>query len=157
MEECSQSEEPSERKPSGDSESSNTNLPSEIIPKELLDSLPPEIRNILIRAGSFSGPLPPPEMIEVYERIYPGATDRIIGLTENQQEHRHQWESDELKARNDAVIRGQWFGFVLSIASLAASVFLGYMGMLLVPGLLGTIGGLGLIGNIVKYFRSERD
>ena len=31
---------------------------------------------------SFSGPLPPPEIIEKYESILPGAADRIIRLAE---------------------------------------------------------------------------
>ena len=37
---------------------------------------------------SFSGPLPPPNVLSAYEDLLPGAADRIITMAEKQLEHR---------------------------------------------------------------------
>ena len=37
---------------------------------------------------SFSGPLPPPGVLEGYERVLPGSAERIFTMAEKQLEHR---------------------------------------------------------------------
>ena len=78
---------------------------------------------------SYRGPLPPPAAFQAYETTLPGAADRILGLTEKQQDHRHrvepqeqdranQWQ--ELAMRDRAQARGMVF--VLALALLAGGV-----------------------------------
>ncbi len=41
------------------------------------------------QALSYSGPIPPPAMLEEYNRIVPGSADRILRMAEDQTTHRH--------------------------------------------------------------------
>ena len=79
-----------------DSEESGTARPN--IPQAILDALPEDIRTSVIQAALFSGPLPPPGMYREYEEVLPGSANRLMELTEDQQKHRHKWESDALDA-----------------------------------------------------------
>ena len=42
--------------------------------------------------GEFSGPIPPPSIIEGYERVLPGSADRIITMAENSQNIARKWK-----------------------------------------------------------------
>lgn len=70
------------------------------LPKET----PDEIRTLVAQSVSitFSGPVPPPEIMEHYEELYPGATKRMFDMASRQQTIR----SDENKAnRRNELIR----------------------------------------------------
>ena len=62
---------------------------------DILQELPEDKRNAILATmmsieeeRTFSGPLPPPEHFEAYEKTLPGATDRIMTMTEKQVDHR---------------------------------------------------------------------
>jgi uncharacterized membrane protein len=77
---------------------------------------------------SYSGPIPPPNILIKYEEIQPGFADRIIKMAEKQGEHR---QSLELKVINsDISIRnkGQYFAFILGLISIISGTFLIYSG-----------------------------
>ena len=85
---------------------------------------------------SFSGPLPPPEMLGEYEKVLPGAADRIICLAEKEQDIRGQ-DNRGMIQRDKLMI----FGSVLvSLAIVIGIVFCAYfdkpyLGIALVVGL----------------------
>ncbi|MHB8129171.1 MAG: DUF2335 domain-containing protein [Mobilitalea sp.] len=41
---------------------------------------------------TYEGPLPPASEFERYERVCPGAADRILSMAENEEAHRHRTE-----------------------------------------------------------------
>ena len=43
--------------------------------------------SLLSVRASFSGPLPPPELLKQYDEVVPGAADRIISMAEAEQAH----------------------------------------------------------------------
>ena len=53
-----------------------------------------EIKKVVMEMAKaeFSGPIPPPSIIEGYERVLPGSADRIISMAEKQSEHRQKME-----------------------------------------------------------------
>ena len=60
-----------------------------------------EIKKGIIAARasySFSGPLPPPELMEKYEKVSKGAAHRIIKMAEGQSNHRQKIEKDVIKS-----------------------------------------------------------
>jgi len=85
--------------------------------------------------SSFSGPLPPPQILADYERTMPGAADRIFKLAEAEQRADH--KSD---------VRGSWLGLIAFLAILGLSGFAIYakrpfegliiLGLLIIPKLL---------------------
>lgn len=45
---------------------------------------------------SFTGPIPPPEILAKYEDCFPGLAERIIVMAEKEQTRRHDIESKKL-------------------------------------------------------------
>jgi uncharacterized membrane protein len=94
------------------------------------------------RQQSFHGPIPPPALLEHYDKIIPGAAERILAMAESETVHRHQQETLAIEAniavqqhqirtesrqtqlvfRSDIV--GQILGFSLSLASIAGCIWL---------------------------------
>ncbi len=62
-----------------------------------LQSVPEEVRISIAEAASFSGPLPPPSMLESYEKTIAGSADRILRMAEKEQDHRIDWENTALQ------------------------------------------------------------
>lgn len=61
--------------------------------------------------GEFSGPIPPPSIIEGYERVLPGSADRIITMAEKQSEHRQKMEEKMISAESRDSLLGVIFAF----------------------------------------------
>lgn len=90
-----------------------------------------------------SGPLPPPEVIEAYEKVSPGAAATIIAMAEREQAHRHDMEKTALNGAIERDKRGQRIGGIAVILALLVAFVLGYFGH---TGLAGTIATTTLIG-----------
>jgi uncharacterized membrane protein len=60
--------------------------------------------------ASFSGPLPPPNLLEGYERVLPGAADRIIAMAEQQMAHRQRVEHSIVQSN----IRHERWGMIIA-------------------------------------------
>ncbi|MCL4735368.1 MAG: DUF2335 domain-containing protein [Candidatus Omnitrophica bacterium] len=83
----------------------------------------------------YSGPLPAPQNFEHYEKILPGAAERILGMAESEQAARHKLEYEDLilrKADQEAYWRishrGQWAAFFLAIIAIGCATALGISG-----------------------------
>jgi uncharacterized membrane protein len=83
---------------------------------------------MMIRGEYFQGPLPPPALLEAYERTLPGAADRIFTHAEEQGRHRRAAETRSLELLFRAEARGQWLaaaivmlGMILGAALIATS------------------------------------
>ena len=98
--------------------------------------------------STFSGPMPPPAVLEGYNRLIPGAAERILVMAEEDAKHQREIELAALRAANNEVARGQIFGFVIGLAALGASMLALYMGA---PAVAGVIGGTTVVG-LVSVF-----
>jgi len=71
---------------------------------------------------TYEGPLPPASEFERYERVCPGAADRILAMAENEEAHRHRTEDRIV----DSVIKqtklGQIFAFAIALGSLGTVI-----------------------------------
>ncbi|MDQ2694694.1 MAG: DUF2335 domain-containing protein [Pseudomonadota bacterium] len=114
-----------------------------------------------LRLVRTSGPLPSPEAVEGYERILPGAAERLFAMAEKQAEHRRALESqslaEEFKLQNrllDLKARGQWFAVAAVLAGAALAAFALYSGH---PAAAATIFGVGLapVVGAFLYVRKE--
>jgi len=47
---------------------------------------------MMVAQSSFSGPLPPPEILSGYDKVLPGAAERILKMAEDQASHRRELE-----------------------------------------------------------------
>lgn len=73
---------------------------------------------------SLSGPLPPPQILERYDRVVPGGAERIVGWVEKQSAHRQAMEQEKLRGDLQNEKRGQYFALIVTLATIAASTLL---------------------------------
>ena len=88
----------------------------------------------------YSGIIPPPNIIDGYERNCPGATDRILGMAENELKNKQELDKKEQESihhcRKVALefdvkhnTRGQILGFILLFTMLIGGFVLVFIGM----------------------------
>src|SRR3990170_3173121 len=73
---------------------------------------------------SFTGPLPPPAMLERYNQVFPGCAERIVLMAESQATHRQHLESTHLQGALEAQKRGQIFALIIGMAAVIGGVVL---------------------------------
>jgi uncharacterized membrane protein len=100
---------------------------------------------------SFSGPLPPPNILKQYNEALPNGAERVMVMAENQSKHRQGMESKVIDADIKARKRGQNYAFILaSLFILAGSglVFLGknIEGFSMIGIAAGTLGAAFIVG-----------
>ncbi|MFZ5800507.1 MAG: DUF2335 domain-containing protein [Candidatus Omnitrophota bacterium] len=72
----------------------------------------------------FCGPIPPPEVLAGYERIMPGAADRIIAMAERQAAHRQEMERRIVFSETFQAKIGMFLAFVVVFAAMVAGTIL---------------------------------
>ena len=79
---------------------------------------------VAIKAESFIGPIPHPEHLAGYERVLPGAADRLLEMAEKQADHRRQIESYVTESKIKFEARGQWIACALATLATAGGIWL---------------------------------
>lgn len=80
-----------------------------------------EERIIASKEEFFSGPIPHPSIVEGYEKILPGAADRILAMAEKEGEFRHSYLSKKLSVES----RDSLLGIILASAICASLIVVG--------------------------------
>lgn len=95
---------------------------------------------------SFSGPLPPPGVLEGYERVLPGSAERIFTMAEKQLEHRLHLEKVVVEGGSKRADMGIYATVIIEGMFLATSCYLAHLG--LTADALKVVGGsaVGLLG-----------
>lgn len=111
---------------------------------KVLETLTPKQREAIegtlfaMEQRSFSGPLPPPEDFEAYERVLPGSTDRIITMAEKSLDSRISNEKTIIETRLKQSGRGQILGFVLAVFFGVMAGVLAYFGHDVLAGIIAS-------------------
>ncbi len=82
----------------------------------------------ITHSQSFSGPLPPPQVLQQYNDAHPGLADRIVTMAENEQTHRHGIENTALTGSINAEKRGQNYALAICTLVVLASFGLIWQG-----------------------------
>ena len=104
--------------------------------------------------------MPPPEILESYEKFMPGSAERIFRMIEIQGEHRReiekrQIEIEEFQAKSNTEIAhkemfsrflGQWMGFGIFIGTLAAGFIFTWLGKPIVGTIFSGTGLASILG-----------
>lgn len=77
-----------------------------------------------ITEQSHSGPIPDPESLEHYNNIIPNGADRIMQMAEKQQQHRFSIENKAIKSQTSQSMKGQIFGFIISLFCIIGGIYL---------------------------------
>ena len=134
-------------------------LPSELT--AVLRQLP-ENHQQLIRAAFldlyehqlWQGPLPPPEMLKLYNDAFPNGAERIFTEVQRQATHRIELEKRLIPEQLRQSERGQLFGLVVALSFLIAAFVLVALG----HGLYGTIiGSIDLVALVTVFVIGRRE
>ena len=102
--------------------------------------------------GGFSGPIPPPSIMEGYERILPGSADRIIAMAEKQSEHRQRMEEIMITAESRDSFLGVLFAFLIGIGCLITAGIMVFIVPKSGAAIAGAVLGVTGIGSITSSF-----
>ena len=102
----------------------------------------------------YSGPIARPEEFEQYERILPGAADRILTMGEKEIAHRHEFTKSDLKLFYVSKILSLIFMFIICLVVLGGGMFLIYSGKD-AGGLTALIGGLAGLAVVFLNYRKN--
>ena len=73
---------------------------------------------------SFSGPLPPPEILEKYNQAMPGLAERIISMAEQQGRHRQEIEKTVINSNAFVQKVGPFLGFIVAMTAVIGGIVL---------------------------------
>ena len=85
-----------------------------------------EHTEVQVRQGQF----PPPDAVEKYEAVLPGAFDGIVAMAERLQEARIAEARYTQEHRRDDILRGHWLGFAATALAIAGAISFTVVGAL---------------------------
>ncbi len=72
--------------------------------------------------------LPPIDMVEQYEELYPGTFKQLINMSEQEQKHRHSMERLQIEKENKSLYIGKIFSLFFVIAICITTATLSFIG-----------------------------
>lgn len=100
----------------------------------------------------YSGPLPPPEQLQIYEQVLPGAADRILAMAENENKHRHNKEN---RALNGTILNerlGMAFALLICLSAIAGGVYCIFKGQAIAGSFISAVP---LTGIVIAFIRGR--
>ncbi|MGL5123851.1 MAG: DUF2335 domain-containing protein [Fusobacteriaceae bacterium] len=73
---------------------------------------------------AYTGPIPHPDLFEKFDKVLPGAAERILKMAELEQENRHKTENIQINLLKINSILGLLFGFIITIAIIGSGLYL---------------------------------
>lgn len=111
---------------------------------------------LIERRQSFSGPIPPPALIQGWEQYVPNAGERVFAMAEAEAKHRHTIEQAEQRRlaqddHADQVVRkrAQVFAFIFLMSLFGAGVAFAFLG----KPIEGVVTLVGLAASVIGYFK----
>lgn len=109
------------------------------------------------RSITYSGAVPPPEMLREFDKIIPNGADRFMKMAEEQSEHRRKIEQKivESNVKNEKL--GLVFAFFISIIGLISAAILAYKGNNVGAGVFAIPALGGLVNSFLNLSRGKTD
>lgn len=106
-------------------------------------------RKFYASASIHSGPLPSPEILAGYERILPGAAERILSMAEAQAKHRQSMETIIVKSGSRDSLIGEIFALIIGLVAIIAGAYVSIKGQPWSGTVIGTAGLATLVGTFI--------
>ena len=130
--------------------------PQESTDEEPVSRQAPVVSSESLEVTSWQGPIPPPNLLQGYESLLPGAADRIFSMAEKQAAHRMDLEATVIVSDSRRSWVGLVFAFIITLTALAGAIFLIYHDKN-VAGLIIAMSALaGLVGAFVYGTNARR-
>lgn len=112
--------------------------------------------SIVAQQSSFSGPIPPPQFLEKYNEIVPGAAEIIIKMAKNQAEHRQTLEKSVINSDIKNSKLGLVFGFIIGMTGIIAGVIIIAIGQIIAGSVISGVTLASLVGTFVYGSQGRR-
>jgi uncharacterized membrane protein len=130
------------------------------------------VQPVQLAATHYQGPIPPPSILEGFDRLVPGAAQRLIQLAEDESKHRRQLENKTLEAniaaqrrqleigdyQSKAVFKSdllaQVCGVLVTLTCIASAIWASLQGQVTVAVILA---GIPTAAVIQAFFRKKPD
>ena len=99
---------------------------------------------------TIESPYPPSAEVEAYERILPGAAERIVSLVEIESQHRRELEKTALKQESRDSLIGLIFAFVVAMTTTVGGGLLIYCDHAVAGSVLGVSGVASIVGAFLR-------
>lgn len=110
---------------------------------------PPATQTVTVeRREAWSGPLPPPAVLEQFNGVVQNGAERIFSAWEKETEHRHGLERSDLRWSIFEGIFGKVLAFIFVMAAFALAAYCAAIGATWLAGLFGA----GVIAAVVWAF-----
>lgn len=144
-------------------ESREVDVPDVVRPEEVQLGNDKNKHGVYTQLSTYSGPIPPPELLKGYDDVLPGAAETILSQFVKQGDHRMRLEEQEMNLAQIVVktdsrksLHGLYIGGFLAFILIIGALYLLYMGKTL-EGLVPLIGVLGTLVGVFLYTRSRTD
>lgn len=104
-----------------------------------------------------SGPLPPAELLQEYENIYPGSAKIIFDTFVKQSNHRIKMEDTVITSQQKQAQRGQVFALSVALSFLVVSAACVILGHEVSGSIIGTVDVLGIVAVFItgKFYQKS--
>lgn len=72
--------------------------------------------------ASFSGPMPPPNVLAAYDNLIPGSADRILSMAEREQAFRHKVTESAVAGSGESETSQRRYAFAVVVVMVAAAL-----------------------------------
>ncbi|MCY4360934.1 MAG: DUF2335 domain-containing protein [Gammaproteobacteria bacterium] len=97
----------------------------------------------------FSGPIPPPDTLEKYNQITPGAAERIIAMAERETGHRHDTEQLIISNEYKEAKRGHIFALIICSLGILTGGYIAISGLQWAAMVIGSSVVIGLASTFI--------
>lgn len=111
-------------------------------------------RNGAIISAEWSGPVPPPNILEAYDRLVPGSAEKIINNWTAESEHRRQMDRRVIAIEERDRPRSRYLAFIFSIIALVTTIVLGFLGQEIAASI---VGGGTLVGVVAAFLSARKE
>lgn len=105
--------------------------------------------------AEFSGPLPPPDELEKYERVSPGAAKRIFAMAETESSHRRELEKSLVDNEYKQASKGQNCAATLGALAIISGTIAGISGAQWTGSVIGAVVVVGLVYALIRDRRGN--
>lgn len=105
----------------------------------------------------YSGPLPPASEMDKYEKICPGAADRILKMAEQQAKHRQNIEAIAVKTSSERSLLGVKYAFCIAIAAFILSGVCFCLGQITAGGIIFGSTLVSIVGAFIYGTNSDKE
>ena len=110
----------------------------------------------IVQSVEYSGPLPPPAVLQRYDQVVPGAAERLLRMAENQSKHRQELERIVVRSGSRDSLLGIIAGVLVSCGFLWLTYYAISRGHVITGSFLGTVNIVSLVGVFVYGTRTKR-